>query len=339
MFLLVLKFIEYLWGLIGLLSDYHNNRDEGWNKGNRDERTGVGDMTEIGWTWGQKRYSRGRWSRMDLLGIHRWSISNMNAQSKTPKHLNGFVAYCKTFAVRPSLGKNKNNSAWPICLINYKFPPEIWSQTENLITIGVIPHGPKALDTFFFPLTEECKLLTQGVLTYDAKALQNFDLHAYPLTFSGDLPAISKLLCLWVHGTYSPYHSCLIQGECIQKTDNTKYYVFSSVSNVLGSLARIPMIHAIFHHTPIKISSCTPAHPRLYLLVWPGLVHMGIPNGMILQKIKHPCNLMASSLCYTHHVPQTCHPTIPAQGAIPTHLGTSSHRAPWRGSDRHRETI
>ena len=70
----------------------------------------------------------------------------------------------------------------------------------------------------------ECQLLALGVPTYDAEALQNFELHAYPLTFSGDLPAISKLLCLQRHGIYSPCCSCLIQGEHIQGTHNIKYY-------------------------------------------------------------------------------------------------------------------
>ena len=167
------------------------------------------------------------WSWMVIhLGIHIFLMSgilHLEGQQMDSRwvHLNWVKSdnglnYTKIFAVRPSLGKNKNNSAWPITLINYNLPPEIWFQTENLIAVSVIPHGPKALDTFFFPLTEECKLLTQGVLTYDAEALQNFELHANSLTFSGDLPEISKLLCLQGHGTYSPCCSCLIQGKCIQ---------------------------------------------------------------------------------------------------------------------------
>ena len=57
-------------------------RDEGWNKGNRDKWRGVGDVTEIGWTWGWKWYSRGRQSGTDLSEIHWWSISN---NSRGPK--------------------------------------------------------------------------------------------------------------------------------------------------------------------------------------------------------------------------------------------------------------
>ena len=39
-------------------------------RGNSDGWRGVGDVMEIGWTLEWKRYSGGRWSRMDLLEIH-----------------------------------------------------------------------------------------------------------------------------------------------------------------------------------------------------------------------------------------------------------------------------
>ena len=39
-------------------------------RGNRDKWRGVRDVTEIGWTLEQKRYSGGRWSGMDLSEIH-----------------------------------------------------------------------------------------------------------------------------------------------------------------------------------------------------------------------------------------------------------------------------
>ena len=51
-----------------------------------------------------------------------------------------------------------------------------------------------------------------------------FDLHAYLITFSGDLPAISKLLCLRGHGAYCPCCCSLIRGERILGTRNRKYY-------------------------------------------------------------------------------------------------------------------
>ena len=59
------------------------HRDKGWNKGNRDEWRGVGDVMEIQRTWGWKRYSGGRQSGTDLLEIHWWSISNTMFVSPT----------------------------------------------------------------------------------------------------------------------------------------------------------------------------------------------------------------------------------------------------------------
>ena len=52
------------------------HRDEGWDKGNRDKWRSVRDVTEIGMDLGDRRYSRGWWSRMDLSEMHQWSVSN-----------------------------------------------------------------------------------------------------------------------------------------------------------------------------------------------------------------------------------------------------------------------
>jgi Transposase family tnp2 len=137
-----------------------------------------------------------------------------------------YSVFTQIFAVRPALGKTKSNSAWPIILINFNLLPEIRTQIENLIPIGVIPgpKSPKSLDSFFIPLVEECKTLAHGIQTYDALSHQSFELHAYLITFSGDLPAISKLLCLRGHGSYSPCRCCLMKGTRIHGTRNSKYY-------------------------------------------------------------------------------------------------------------------
>ena len=82
---------------------WHGNRyqrnmeckDEGWNKGNRDKQRGVRDVTEIRWTWGQKRYSRGKWGRTDLSKIHQWSISN-NTSNNNFTVLNTHTLSCRS---------------------------------------------------------------------------------------------------------------------------------------------------------------------------------------------------------------------------------------------------
>ena len=85
-------------------------------------------------------------------------------------------------------------------------------QVENLILSGVIP-GPeasKALDLFLIPFIKECIQLAHGIHTFDAHAGESFDVHAYLLTVFGDLPAMSKLLCLKGVNSHSPHHFCLI---------------------------------------------------------------------------------------------------------------------------------
>lgn len=109
-------------------------------------------------------------------------------------------------------------------LVNFSLPPEIRTRIENLIPIGVIPgpHTPKSLDSFFIPLLDELSELAKGVRTYDALSAQSFELHAYLILFSGDMPAISKLLCLKGHNGYCPCRFCLIQGQRPQ--GSTTYY-------------------------------------------------------------------------------------------------------------------
>ena len=43
-------------------------RDKGWNKGNRDEWRGVGDVMEIEWTWGGESVVEERWHRTNFVG-------------------------------------------------------------------------------------------------------------------------------------------------------------------------------------------------------------------------------------------------------------------------------
>jgi Transposase family tnp2 len=116
------------------------------------------------------------------------------------------------FAIRPALGKKKSNSAWPILLTNYNITPEVRNRLDNLLPVTVIPgpNGPKCLDSLLVPLIEELHHLACGVCTYDAATNEHFDLHAYLILFSGDLPAMLKLLCLRGNNPYCPCHFCLI---------------------------------------------------------------------------------------------------------------------------------
>jgi Transposase family tnp2 len=116
------------------------------------------------------------------------------------------------FAIRPVLG---SNLAWPILLTNYNITPEVHIRLDNLLPVTIIsgPNGPKCRNSFFMPLIEEHHRLAHGVRTYNATTNEHFNLHAYLILFSGDLPAMSKLLCLRGNNAYCPCHFCLIQGE------------------------------------------------------------------------------------------------------------------------------
>ena len=52
------------------ISETGNIGTKGETRGNRDEWRGVRDVMEIEQTLERKRYSGGRWSRMDLSEIH-----------------------------------------------------------------------------------------------------------------------------------------------------------------------------------------------------------------------------------------------------------------------------
>jgi Transposase family tnp2 len=145
------------------------------------------------------------------------------------------------FAIRPALGKKKSNSAWPILLTNYNITPEVCNRLDNLLPVTVIPgpNGPKCLDSFFVPLIEELHCLARGVHTYDAATNEHFDLHAHLILFSGDLPAMSKLLCLRGTNAHCPCRFCLIRGEHDQtkrpgKQAKTTYYPALQAPRRLG---------------------------------------------------------------------------------------------------------
>jgi hypothetical protein len=86
------------------------------------------------------------------------------------------------------------------------------------------PNSPKLLDSYFVPLWEELYKLTRGVHTSDAQLGASFDLHAYLILFSGDLPAMSKFLCLKRHNGYAPSRFCLIRGSPLRWNNKGTYY-------------------------------------------------------------------------------------------------------------------
>ena len=66
-------------------------------------------------------------------------------------------------------------------------------------------------------------LIIGGVLCYDAYMQCEFILHAYIIAWTGDIPALSKVMNITGHNLYSDCRFCDIK-EFIQK--NTNIFIF-----------------------------------------------------------------------------------------------------------------
>ncbi|KEP46533.1 transposase family Tnp2 protein, partial [Rhizoctonia solani 123E] len=151
-----------------------------------------------------------------------------------------------------------HSTAWPIILVNYNLHPKIRTRLENVLCVGVIP-GPtqcKDLNSFLIPLLDELLQLEAGIPSsalkpdYDATpededqvaAAQareheamaagegecdgyNFVLRAFLIIVFGDIPAISKLMCMKGHNALTPCRACYIQGVLCRLRKNAVYYV------------------------------------------------------------------------------------------------------------------
>ena len=71
----------------------------------------------------------------------------------------------------------------------------------------------------------------EGVLCIDGRTDEPFILHAHLLTWTGDIPALSKSLNLSGHNSYKACHFCILKGIC-HPTSTHIYYPSSSVYNI-----------------------------------------------------------------------------------------------------------
>ncbi|CEL54836.1 hypothetical protein RSOLAG1IB_11781 [Rhizoctonia solani AG-1 IB] len=132
-----------------------------------------------------------------------------------------------------------HSTAWPILIINYNLHPSLRLHLENLICVGVIP-GPrqcKDMNSFLIPLIDELLELEKGVLSVQVPTnthADNFNpdlpglyfvLHAFLITLFGDIPAVSKLLCMKGHNAKSRCRICHVQGMLCRLAWNLVYYV------------------------------------------------------------------------------------------------------------------
>jgi len=101
----------------------------------------------------------------------------------------------------------------PILVQILNLPSNICTHQNRLICLGVIPgpKGPKHLQTFLYPLENECVELARGVPTQDLVKHVTFYLHAYNIFTCGDMIAIEKFLQITGHNGISPCQSCNIK--------------------------------------------------------------------------------------------------------------------------------
>ncbi|GES88847.1 hypothetical protein GLOIN_2v1463696 [Rhizophagus clarus] len=81
---------------------------------------------------------------------------------------------------------------------------------------------PQDFNSFLYPLIQKMKMLQDGISCYNGNKKENFTLRAHILTWTGDLSALSKVLCLTGHNSYS--------GKFYPKNDkrNSNNYTISS---------------------------------------------------------------------------------------------------------------
>ncbi|GET00247.1 transposase domain-containing protein [Rhizophagus clarus] len=96
---------------------------------------------------------------------------------------------------------------------------------ENLMVTLIIPglKQPQDFNLFLYPLIQEMKMLQDGISYYDENKKENFTLRAHILAWTGNLPALSKILCLIGHNSYSGCRFCNLQGT-LNETNRHVYY-------------------------------------------------------------------------------------------------------------------
>ncbi|GBB96183.1 hypothetical protein RclHR1_00270029 [Rhizophagus clarus] len=90
------------------------------------------------------------------------------------------------------------------------------------------PKQPQDFNSFLYPLIQEMKMLQDGILCYDGNKKENFTLCAHILAWTGDLPALSKVLCLTGHNSYSGCRFCNLQ-RTLNETNRHVYYPLQQV--------------------------------------------------------------------------------------------------------------
>ena len=119
----------------------------------------------------------------------------------------------------------RNQSAWPIILINFNLPPDVRTHLVHILCYGVIP-APTAVkdtDSFLYPLYCELVKLATGISTLDLNEDELFLLRVFLILVFGDMPAIAKVMRMKGHNGFCPCRVCEILG--IRHPEGKVYYV------------------------------------------------------------------------------------------------------------------
>ncbi|CAG8845425.1 14992_t:CDS:2, partial [Gigaspora margarita] len=113
---------------------------------------------------------------------------------------------------RYQIFRQKRDDCWIILLINANLPPDIRVLHENLMISALIlgPKAPKNFNSFLRPLVDKLKQLQEGIQCVDGVIGKTFTLRAHVLSWSGDIPALAKVMCTTGHNSYKACHFCII---------------------------------------------------------------------------------------------------------------------------------
>ncbi len=137
--------------------------------------------------------------------------------------------------------RQKTDSCWVVMFINANLSPDIRVKKENLLISAIIPGEPKDFNSFLRPIIDELKILqgkfniysiefkfiihiyliiliTEGVSIYDALLKETFILRCHVVMWTGDMPAISKLMCMSGHNAYLGCRFCYLRGMYSEKS-------------------------------------------------------------------------------------------------------------------------
>ncbi|GBC33798.2 transposase domain-containing protein [Rhizophagus irregularis DAOM 181602=DAOM 197198] len=142
-----------------------------------------------------------------------------DAYFSNPKDV-AFTASCDGYQIF----RQKTDDCWVFLFINNNLPQELRVKKENLMVILIIP-GPKQpqdFNSFLYPLIQEMKMLQDGILCYDGNKKEYFTLH---------LPALSKILYLTGHNSYSGCRFCNLRGTLNEMNRHVYYPLQQNMSS------------------------------------------------------------------------------------------------------------